>query len=261
MVRLSLSLGALAVLAATTLSAPAFAAATQLITNGDFEATYSTGTQSASTPSQLNYNGYGVTGWTNTPSNGYVFLFNPNLAGSAAYTSNGQYGNLSLYTSANGGSASAPASLVSPTGGNFLGSDGAFQNGTISQTVNNLTVGYQYNLSFYWAASQQSGYSNNGNPTTEQWGVTFGNATQNTAVISAPDQGFSGWKLATMTFKASATSQVLSFLAAGTPSGVPPFALLDGVSLVQSVPEPGSLLVVAAGLGAIALIRRRNRNA
>ena len=61
-------------------------------------------------------------------------------------------------------------------------------------------------------------------------------------------------------FTANSTSELLSFLAVGTPSGnVPPFALLDGVSLT-AVPEPSTwamMFVGFAGLGYAAFRRRR----
>ena len=58
-----------------------------------------------------------------------------------------------------------------------------------------------------------------------------------------------------MTFTADAVNPVLTFLSVGTPDGLPPFALLDGVSL-KAVPEPSAALLGA--LGALALLRRRN---
>lgn len=236
-------------------------AAVELITNGNFSSTYSTGTQSASTPSQLNYNGYGVTGWTSAPNNAYNFIFNPNLSGSAAYTSVGQYNPIQLYTSANGGCTTcgannAPSSLVSPTGGNFLAGDGAFQTGAVSQLVNGLTAGTVYTLSFYWAAAQQAGFTGN---TTESWGVTFGNQSFSTATVTNPSTGFTPWTKVTYNFTASATSQTLSFLAAGGPSGgQPPFSLLDGVSLVAA-PEPATWAVMVAGLGLVGFLTVRRR--
>ena len=231
-------------------------AASELVTNGNFSSTYSTGSQSASTPSQLNYNGYGVTGWTNSPGNGYAFVFNPTLAGSAAYTSNGQYGDIQLYTSANGGSATAPASLVSPVGGNFLASDGLFQRATISQTINNLSVGTNYQLSFYWAASQQAGFNNS---TTDRWTGTFGNASFATATVTNPDKGFTPWTKFTQIFTAGSTSQTLSFLADGGPvGGQPPCALLDG-GRVTAGPEPASWAMALGGFGLIGAAMRRRR--
>jgi hypothetical protein len=67
-----------------------------------------------------------------------------------------------------------------------------------------------------------------------------------------------------MTFTASSTSQILSFLAVGTPTGLPPVSLLDGVSLVDStvpaVPEPSSWAMLLAGVGAMGFMLRKRNN-
>ena len=234
---------------------------------------------SSATPSELGLNGYSVNGWTNN-NNGYNFIFNPALTGMSASTNNtqaasntslSQYGNSqgyttnSLWTSQNGGNTTNgspngnndPSTLVSPVGGNFLAADGAFQVGSISQTINNLKVGAGYYLNFYWAAGQQFGYTGT---TTEKWGVTFGNQSYVTPTVTTPSQGFTPWRLATVYFTASATSQALAFLATGAPSGgQPPFSLLDGVSLVAA-PEPATWAIMVAGLfGAVAITTRRRR--
>jgi len=60
---------------------------------------------------------------------------------------------------------------------------------------------------------------------------------------------------------ATSSTEVLSFLAVGTPSGVPPFALLDGVSLnANTVPEPESYTLLGIGLLGILSVRRQQRN-
>jgi len=58
----------------------------------------------------------------------------------------------------------------------------------------------------------------------------------------------------------TSATEVLSFLAIGTPGGVPPFSLLDGVSITE-VPEPTSLALLGAGLGLVGLMTRRRRTA
>jgi hypothetical protein len=65
------------------------------------------------------------------------------------------------------------------------------------------------------------------------------------------------------TVPSGVTSEVLSFLAVGTPisPSEPPFALLDGVSL-SDVPEPASWALMVTGLaGLIGVARWRRKSA
>ncbi len=74
-----------------------------------------------------------------------------------------------------------------------------------------------------------------------------------------PEHGFSGWTTYTTTIVANATTETLSFLAAGS-KAEPPFALISDVSLTSSVPEPSTwamMLVGFGGLGFAAYRRRR----
>ena len=225
-----------------TLAAPA--ARANLVSNGGFETT-------THGPGQFDNNTV-ATGWS---SNGYNFIF---AAGTADTTgSSGQYGAVSLWGPNNGSANGLPA--ASPDGGNYVGADGAFSVGAITQTVFGLTVGSKYALSFDWAGAQQSGFNG---ATTEQWQVTFGNQSQSTEIVAIPSHGFSGWMSKTFIYTASNTSQLLSFLAIGTPSGEPPFSLLDGVSLdAVAAPEPATLSILGLGLAAIAGLRRRAKSA
>jgi len=52
---------------------------------------------------------------------------------------------------------------------------------------------------------------------------------------------------------------VLSFLAVGTPAGVPPFSLLDGVSMTSAVPEPQTWGMLGLGLGLVGFAARRRK--
>ena len=71
--------------------------------------------------------------------------------------------------------------------------------------------------------------------------------------------GFSGWTLQSLTFTSNVTgSALLSFFAVGTPKGLPPAVMLDGVS-ISSIPEPSSFALIVLGLaGAIVARRRRS---
>ncbi len=145
----------------------------------------------------------------------------------------------------------------SPTGGNYIAIDGdpSF-NASISQTVTGLTNGATYAISFSMGAAQQAGTTG---ANTEYWDVTFGSTTIRTQVISNTSKGFQPWRTQTMNFVATSTSQVLTFLAGGTPNGGPPVVLLDGITLTEVVPEPSSFLMLAAGLATLVGFKKRKR--
>jgi len=238
---MKLKLTVVAATAALMLAASANAG----LVNGGFES-------STNGPGQVGYN-TSLTGWS-VPSGGYTFLFNGSTSDSAG--ANGEYGNLQLWGLNNGGVG--PTYIgPSPAGGNFIGQDGAFQDQPLQQTISGLNVGETYAVSFYWGAAQQSGFYS---PTTDSWQVSLGSQTQTTTVLNNVSQGFTGWQpLTTMDFTATSASEVLSFLAVGSPAGVPPFAVLDGVSLV-GVPEPAAWALMFVGLGFVggaARMRRR----
>jgi hypothetical protein len=212
--------------------------AAELVKNGDFEMTTAGG-------GQLGFN-TDATDWT-TGTTSYNFLFPSGTADGPGVT--GQFGNLQLWGPGNGAANGLPAS--SPNGGNFVGMDGAFQQGPLSQTIDGLTVGQTYAVSFDWAGAQQ--FTIDGE-NTEQMQVSLGSETHSTAVYDNSSHGFSGWMSKTFDFTATSTSEVLSFLAIGTPiaPSVPPFSLLDSVSMEAAVPEPSTwamMLLGLAGLG------------
>lgn len=231
------------------LFAVAGAQATNLVTNGSFE-TLSGGI------GQIGYNGTTLNGWSNNNGSGHSLGYNfVYSAGSADTTgANGNSGNVKLW-GPNDGSANGFTG-ASPDGGNFIAADGAYQVGAISQTITGLTAGAKYTVSFWWAGAQQSGFTGT---TTEQWVVSLGSQTLSTDVVTNASHGFTGWMYTSLTFTADGTSDVLSFLAAGTPSGEPPFSLLDGVSMVAAVPEAGSVTLLATGLIALGVIVRRRQ--
>jgi hypothetical protein len=212
-----------------------------LVTNGSFEMT-------TNGNGQLGYNTNAL-GWTAT---GYTFIFAPGTADTTGAP--GSIGTDYLWGPGNG----SPNGLtISPDGGNFVAADGGYDPGPLSQSINGLTNGEPVTVGFWWAGAQsRPGFG----PTTEQWQVSFGSQTQNTPIVNNASEGFTGWQYVTMNFTASGASDVLSFLAAGTPTGEPPFSLLDGVDV--EVPEPSCKLLLA-GVGVVAAglskLRRRAR--
>ena len=254
--------------------APAQNMPSNLIQNPDFTTVTYSGTKPLTTifgefgtgPGSL----LALANWSTT---GYNFVYAPNTAdtgtGSGAntgkpneapgqYNASNGYGSTYMWGSNNGGTATLPA--TDPAGGNFIAADGAYETGAITQMVTGLTVGNVYALNFYWAAAQQQSFTS---ATTEKWNVSLGRQTSATPVVNLASKGFSGWMSQTFIYTATSTSELLSFLAAGTPSGQPPFLLLGGVDL-EPIPEPSAWMMVA-GFGTVGtlfeVVRRRRRAA
>ncbi len=179
-----------------------------------------------------------------------------------------------------------------PTGGNFVEADGnpTFESG-FNYAVSGLTVGQTYTLSFYQAGGQQQGFAS-GLTTTERWIVALGTAGLSvstsggpvdpiygptgkyfdtdasadivaTQVMSTPSGGVTPWQFVSVTLKADATSDVLSFLAwgdNGSTINLPPMVFLSGVDTPNVLPEPGSVALVGlAMLGLVAASRKVKR--
>ena len=218
-------------------------ASTNLVANGGFEQTTNGTNKQLSSTVTDEANRTTMTGWTSSNGNdgGYNFVLDTKTAPTRASA-------IWLETDGNG---------YDPLSGrgNVFASDSQYWPGTRSQTISGLTAGSVYTLSFDYALAQQVGFD--GANTNNYWQVGFGGATQNSTALSIADNGFSGWKTATMTFTASGASQVLSFLAKGEAPGAPPFLLLDGVSLVSAVPEPATWGMLLGGLGLVGLLARR----
>ncbi len=270
-----------AIVGLSAISLSTFAArahAASLVQNGDFTQFSSGGIgQVGNTLAATGTKGVqGVaTGWTvgsNSSSGNAVldFILNPTTADSNIYLANGTLG------SAYGGFAiSGPNSGYSngykglPTGatGNILAVDADTAYGaSISQLLTNLSVGSQYSISFWDAATEQS---NTTAPTppgvTSQWTVSLidqiNNQTQShtATAFAIPSNGFSGWVQESLTFTATADREVLRFVASGTPGGAPPVALLSGVSANQ-VPEPLEFAGTIAGFGLCLALRSKLAN-
>lgn len=235
-----------------------------LVTNGSFEQNGGVGQIAGG----VSY----ATGWTTgTPSDAtYAFNFivdaNADSSGFPSVFTPQAQTNIYLWgpnTPANKGGSVANGFQGSPDGGSFLGMDGGYATAPVSQVISGLTVGTQYTLSFQWAASQ---FTDANLPTTQSLGITFGTETASTPQFNLPGKGFSGWMNFSTDFTASSVQQTLSFLAqAGGPSALPPFTLLDGVTLIEKtnnvVPEPSSILMLTAGLLCVGVYRRRHLRA
>lgn len=175
-----------------------------------------------------------------------------------------------------------PFPATSPAGGNFLGVDACYNQGSgacnagsvsIYQNVSGLKPGGSYSLSFYQAAGQWRGYSG---PTNDQWEVGLGNIClvncgsgfvgdiQYSQVMHDASHGVVPWELVTLNFTLpanSGTSGVLSFVPRSDVS-VPPIVFLDGIDL-EEAPEPGTLLTFGSsllGLGVVGLRRHFTRS-
>lgn len=224
----------LAAAAAGLIAASGAQASPNLVTNGSFEsATIAAGKSKAQF-----YNN--VAGWSGAAAGGIAFIMTPGSADDGTY--------LSVY---------GPFPKTSPDGGNFVMVDGdtTYVGTPLSQSISGLTAGSYYQLSFYQAAGQQAGYNG---PTTERWQVSLGTQSQLSPQYQLASHGVGDWQQVTMTFLATASTETLSFLAMGTPNGVPPMVFLDGVSLTD-VTEPATLALLGMGVGALGLINARRR--
>lgn len=246
-----------AAVAALLLASAVQAGPVNLVQNGGFElTTHGNG--------QVDFN-TSVSGWS--APKGYNFVFAAGTADTTGAVSwfGGQNDIPLTLWGANNGGANALAN--SANGGNFIAADGAYGVVAIEQAINNLVIGTTYTLQFEWAAAQQWGFHGE---TSEKWSVSIDGNTFETATYNNQSQASSGWMQEAFTFTAKSSGSLLSFLAAGTPEGHPPFSLLDGVSLFAintpdngsppaEVPEPASLLVMLTGLGLLAVALRRRR--
>lgn len=146
---------------------------------------------------------------------------------------------------------------VSPDGGAFVGSDPAFVNHPMTQTLIGLEPGVPVIVSFDWAAATQSGFEA---PMgiDAGWDVSLGGGIpQSRGTVHIGNHGFSGWQTASFIFTPTSSSEVLSFMSIGTAvEALPPFALLDSVS-AREVPELSTWVMMLLGFGGLGLLGYR----
>ena len=148
----------------------------------------------------------------------------------------------------------------------WLGMDGAYDPGPVTQSINTLTIGHTYTLTFDWAMSQFAlGVDNSAvtGPTTQELTASLGSDSASTGMQGLDSMAFKGWMQFSTTFTAYATSEILTLSASGSPASLPPFLMISGVSLVDNtvspVPEPSSMLLLGAGSLALIGVGLRRR--
>ncbi len=254
-------------LVAATWAAPAFAGG-NLVQNGDF-------TDLTDGVGQIT-DGYNITTAVNWYTNGYnKVMNNANVAVRTQHEGPpgdpDQYAaNFLLWAQANGGANTWDGYAPNGAAENFLALNSTYNFDRVYQTIGNLAVGEAYTLSFLYAFSQQKyfyGPGYDGDTLQTLGAYVFEDATTwdpaapiwTVGPQDLPSHGFSGWKLAKTSFTATATSEVLSFFAVGTPF-VPPYALITDVSLVEgAIPEPSSWVMMLAGFAGLGVAGWRNR--
>ncbi len=226
------------------------------------------------------------TGWTG--GSNLVFIATPGTSANASSACGSTY--LTTY--------GCPSTLAIPGGYNEVEADAnpQFESG-FNFLVTGLTAGETYTLSFYQAASQQTGFGNGLN-TTEQWIVSLGTGGFTTCLgcgaynsyygsnestytntdpsasivatnlMTTPSGGLTNWNYVSINLTANATSDYLSFLAwgnDGTTANLPPIAFLTGVnSAAGLIPEPSTWAMMCLGflgLGLVGSKRFAKRNA
>jgi len=242
-------LASIFVLATAAFGQAAQASQINLVTNGNFDqSTYSNNSQFGT-----GFGGQGVTGWTG--GTGYqLYFFNGTASVDSA---NSQYDN-----GYNTGSEKFYTMPGSPTGGtgNFVALDGdqtVGGGGSISQTISGLTIGATYTVTFDWATGQLQSRTG---ATTDNVNVTFGNQSNTTQTVSDASDSSTPWLQQSFLYTATSATETLTFLAQGTPTGLPPMVALDGISVVQT-PEPASIAVMGSGLVLLGYFYRRRRQA
>jgi hypothetical protein len=186
-----------------------------------------------------------ISACTGGSNNLFSFIVQPNYTTAGIYDAQDGH-----YTTFYGGGPG-----VSPDGGNAYTADGGHEVGILGQAIYGLTVGQTYQLSFYQASMEQTGYPGG---FTGDWQVGFGNQVQSSQQMVNASASYTDWTEQTMDFTATSVNQALMFMASAN-NGYPPFLLLDGVSLT-AVPEPASIALVGVGVIGLLVLRRRRQS-
>lgn len=209
-----------------------------LIDNGSFENT--TGDLNSNHGSWKIYDN--VTGWEATSGPGIEIQTNPTLR-----NVNAQHGYNYVELDSHGGANS---------------------NSAMSQLLTNLIEGTTYELDFYYHARTNNGGNDNGinifwddvlNPNLNSFSYTqemlrIEDVKFNDTTINGATSVDDGWFLFTLDLLATSGTMALTFAADGNDNSLGGF--IDNVSL-YSVPEPGSLALIALGLVGLLVTRKQ----
>jgi hypothetical protein len=170
----------------------------------------------------------------------------------------------------NGDGGPVPNSFSGPPdslpGNKFLGADGDYGASILSQVITGFDASKNYVLSFEYAGAQETGEEGD---TKQEWRVNLGGLNFTTPQWINPTKGFTPWQTYTSApFSGSGLEgQTLSFESWGravVSGSLPPFLLLDNVTILEhtpppppSVPGPLPALGAAAAMAVSRKLRRR----
>jgi choice-of-anchor C domain-containing protein len=154
--------------------------------------------------------------------------------------------------------STAPCSTIPAADGSyFVDLTGSFSAGSITQAFA-TTVGETYSVSFFFGGNPQWQYLSYPNDSAiKSMNVGIDGNVVGTYSIDTTGLGFSdaGWTQRSFLFTATSDSTLLGFTSLNSVGVYGP--LLDNVN-VESVPEPGTLVLFGLGLAGLGVTRRRS---